>query len=119
MVVHQGDVFWVDFDQPFGSEPGYVRPCVVIQNDYHNQSRLKTVIVCALTSNLKWENAPGNVLLKSTEANLSKQSVVVVSQLYTIDKSHLGEYIGMLSARRIRQIIRGIGLLLQPREMPK
>ena len=75
------------------------------------------MVVCALTSNLKRADAPGNVLLEAGEGNLPKQSVVVVSQLFTVDKGQLGEYIGALSRRRIAKIIEGIRLLIEPREV--
>jgi mRNA interferase MazF len=55
---------------------------VVIQNNIFNRSRINTVVVCALTSNLHRANAPGNVPLEPSEANLPKQSVVVVSQIF-------------------------------------
>ena len=73
-------------------------------------------MVCALTSNLKRALAPGNVLLEIGEANLPKQSVVNVSQIFTVDKAQLGEKIGALSTERVREILDGIGLLLEPRE---
>ena len=117
MVINQGDVYWVELDEPIGSEPGYAHPHVVVQNNLFNQSRLQTVVVCALTSNLKLAEAPGNVLLEKGEANLSKASVVNVTQLFTADKSQLGELIGSLSSRRVREVLRGINLLLEPREV--
>ena len=117
MVVRQGDVFWIDLDDPAGSGPGYRHPHVVIQNDVFNQSRIGTVVVCALTSNLKRAAAPGNVLLDPGEANLPKQSVVNVSQIFTVDKSHLVEKIGTLSPRRVREILDGIRLLTEPRDV--
>ena len=117
MVIQQGDVFWVDLGEPVGSAPGYRHPHVVIQNNLFNQSRIHTVVVCALTSNLKRAGAPGNVLLQEGDAGLPKQSVVVVSQLFTVDKSQLDEYIGTLSAKRVRQILEGIKLLTEPREV--
>jgi mRNA interferase MazF len=116
MVINQGDVFWVDLGDPTGSGPGYQHPHVVIQNNLFNQSRINTVLVCALTSNLKRARAPGNVLLDAKEASLSKRSVVVVSQVFTVDKSQLGEHIGTLSRRRVWQILDGIKLLTEPRE---
>ncbi len=116
MVIRQGGVYWVDLGEPSGSEPGSRHPCVVVQNDVFNQSRIRTVVVCALTSNLKRAEAPGNVLLEKGEANLPKQSVVNVSQIFTVDKSQLGDYIGTLSSRRVRQILAGILLVLTPRE---
>lgn len=117
MVIKQGDIFWIELDESSGSEPGYVHPHVVIQNNVFNQSRINTVIICALTSNIKRANAPGNVLLEIGEANLPKQSVVVVSQIFTVDKTQLGEYIGSLTKRRINQILVGIQLLTEPREV--
>ena len=117
MVIQQGDVFWVDLGEPVGSAPGYRHPHVVIQNNLFNQSRIHTVVVCALTSNLKRAGAPGNVLLQEGDAGLPKQSVVVVSQLFTVDKSQMDEYIGTLSAKRVRQILEGIKLLTEPREV--
>jgi len=90
---------------------------VVIQNNVFNRSRLNTVVVCVLTSNLQRATAPGNVLLEPGEADLPKQSVVVVSQLFTVDKSQLSEYIGTLSKKRVRQILDGLKLLTEPREI--
>ena len=116
MVINQGDIFWVDLSEPTSSEPGYRHPHVVIQNNLFNRSRIRTVIVLALSSNLKRAEAPGNVLLAPGEANLPKQSVVNVSQVFTVDKSQLEEHIGTLSPKRVRQILEGIGLLLEPRE---
>ncbi len=117
MVIRQGDVYWVDLGEPVGSEPAYRHPCVVVQNNLFNQSRIRTVVVCALTSNLKRAGAPGNVLLEKGEAHLPKQSVVNVSQIFTVDKRQLGEYIGTLSSRRVQQILEGIRLVLEPREV--
>jgi mRNA interferase MazF len=117
MVIRQGDIYWVDLDSPTGSGPGYRHPHVVVQNDVFNQSRINTIIVCALTSNLKRASAPGNVELAKGEGGLSKASIVNVSQLFTVDKSELSEHIGTLSARRVRQILDGISLVLEPREL--
>jgi mRNA interferase MazF len=119
MVINQGDVYWIDLGEPTGSEPGYNHPHVVIQNNMFNHSRLRTVLVCALTSNLKRAEAPGNVLLDEGEANLPKRSVVVVSQIFTVDKGQLGAVIGKLSLKRVRQILDGLQLLTEPRESPR
>jgi mRNA interferase MazF len=89
----------------------------VVQNNVFNRSRINTTVVCALTSNLKRAAAPGNVLLDAGEGNLPKQSVVVVSQIITVDKTELGDYIGQLSPKRVRQILAGIDVLLQPRNI--
>lgn len=117
MVIRQGDVYWVELDDPIGSSPGYRHPHVVVQNNVFNQSRIGTVVVCVLTSNLKRALSPGNVELVAGEGGLPKASVVVVSQLLTLDKNQLGDYVGTLSAKRIRQILDGISLVLEPREL--
>ena len=119
MVIKQGDIYWIDLGEPSGSGPGYRHPHVVIQNNIFNRSRINTVVVCALTSNLRRAQAPGNVLLEKNEANLPKQSVVNVSQIFTVDKRDLGEKIGALSSRRIRQILDGVHLLIEPRDIPE
>jgi len=119
MVINQGDIYWVDVDDPTGSEPGYTHPHVVVQNNLYNQSKIRTVIVCALTSNLKFANVPGNVLLERGEANLPRASVVNVSQVFTIDKSQLGEYVGTLSLKRMHEILDGIYLFLEPRDLDR
>jgi len=119
MVINQGDIYWVEVDEPTGSEPGYTHPHIVVQNNLYNQSKIKTVIVCVLTSNLKYANVPGNVSLEKGEANLSKASVANVSQILTIDKTQLGEYIGTLPSRRVNEILDGIALFLEPRDLDK
>jgi mRNA interferase MazF len=115
MVINQGDVFWVVLKEPSGSEPGYRHPHVVIQNNVFNRSRINTVVVCALTSNLKRGQAPGNVLLNKGEAGLPKKSVVNISQIFTVNKSDLSEKVGSLSPDRFEQVLAGIKLLIQPR----
>ena len=115
-MIQQGDVYWVDLGEPGGSGPGYRHPHLVVQNNLFNQSRINTVVVCALTSNLKRARAPGNVLLGAGEANLPKASVVNISQLFTVDKSRLRQRIGRLSPERLRAALNGIILLLEPRE---
>ena len=117
MVINQGDIYWIELEEPKGSEPGYSHPHVVIQNNVFNASKINTVIVCVLTSNLKRAQAPGNVLLEKGEGNLSKQSVVLVSQIFTVDKSQLGEFIGTLSEQRVKQILEGINLMTEIRNL--
>ena len=117
MVIRQGDIYWIELEEPSGSEPGYSHPHVVIQNNVFNQSYINTVMVCALSSNLRRANVPGNVLLDQGEGNLSKQSVVVVSQIFTIYKSQLGDFIGKLMRNRVNQILEGIRLLIEPRDI--
>jgi mRNA interferase MazF len=117
MVINQGDIFWIDFSEPSGSEPGFRHPHVVIQNNLFNRSRISTVVVCALTSNLKRAKAPGNVLLNKGEANLPKKSVINISQIFTVNKSDLTKKIGSLTRERLNQVYEGIKLLAEPREV--
>jgi mRNA interferase MazF len=106
--IDRGDVFWVGPDDSRGPVPSYSHPHVVVQDNVFNHSRITTVVVCALTSNLHRANEPGNVLLEVGEGNLSKQSVVVVSQVSSVDKTRLGERIGSLSDARVEQILAGL-----------
>ena len=117
MVICQGDIYWIDLGQPIGSEPGYIRPYVVIQNDVLNSSQIRTVIVCALTTNLRRARAIGNVLLEVGEADLAEQSVVNVSQVFTVDKALLTDKIGKLSRQRVQQILAGLALVTTPNEI--
>ena len=84
---------------------------MVVQEDLFNQSRVATVLVCALTTNLNRAKEPGNVLLEPGEGGLSRQSVVVVSQISSVDKASLGERVGALSAARVEQILDGLRFL--------
>ncbi len=95
-------------DDPRGLVPGHPHPRVVIQDDVFNRSRVATVVVCALTSSLRRANGPGNVLLEAGEGNLPQQSVVVVSQVSSVEKARLGEQIGSLSDARVEQILAGL-----------
>jgi mRNA interferase MazF len=117
MVIQQGDIFWAQLDEPAGSEPGYRHPYVIVQNNVFNASRINTIIGIALTSNLSRASVPGNVLLKKGEAGLPKSSVVNVTQVMTLDKSDLKEKIGRLSAVKIRDILDGLRLVTEPREV--
>ncbi|HSG39173.1 MAG TPA: type II toxin-antitoxin system PemK/MazF family toxin [Thermoanaerobaculia bacterium] len=117
MVIRQGDVFWVDLGVPSGSGPGFLHPYVVVQNNVYNRGRINTVVVCGLTSNLKRAETPGNVLLEDGEANLPKRSVVNVTQIYTVDKDDLIDKVGTLSGERVQQILDGIYILLEPRDL--
>ncbi len=116
MVINQGDVFWVDTPTPEGSGLGYLRPYVIIQNNAFNYSRINTVVICSITSNIRLARSPGNVLLAKGEANLPKQSVVNISQLFTVDKAYVLEKIGSLSQPSFARILAGIYRLLEPRE---
>src|SRR5882724_3076683 len=106
--INRGDLFWIGPDDSRGPVPSYSHPHVVVQDDVFNHSRITTVVVCALTSNLHRANEPGDVLLDVGEGNLPKQSVVVVSQISSVDKARLGERIGSLSDARVEQILAGL-----------
>jgi len=105
MIVRSGDVFWISPNQA-NITSDHTHPYVVVQSDSSN-----TVIVCALTSNLKRAKEPGNVLLDEGEANMLKQSVVVVSQVSIVDKTQLGEHIGTLAEQRVNQVLAGMRFL--------
>ena len=106
--IYRGDVFWLGPDDTREKEADYSHPHVVVQDDVFNHSRIGTVVVCALTSNLHRAHEPGNVLLDVGEANLPAQSVVVVSQISSVAKDRLGTRIGSLSATRVEQILAGL-----------
>ena len=112
MTISQGDVWWADLPEARGSGPGFRRPVVVVQGDALNRSRIATVVCVALTSNVKWANAPGNVLLPSSVTGLPKESVVNVSQLVTLDKTDLTERTGKLSRTKLELVLSGIDVVL-------
>jgi len=116
MVVNQGDVFWADLQEPVGSEPGYRRPCIVIQSNVFNHSPIRSAVVCLVTANLRQARMPGNVLIERGEGGLPRRSVATVTEIITVDKSQLVEKIGTLSARRVNQVLEGVVFLLTPRE---
>ena len=112
MVVSQGDVFWASLADPTGSGPGFRRPVAVVQGDAFNASRLATVVVVPLTSNLRWAAAPGNVLLRADRTGLPKDSVANVSQIVTVDRSVLSDRVGHLAEAELALILAGIDLVL-------
>ncbi len=109
--MHQGEVYWLTFAGD-GSEPRGRRPAVVVQHDRFNRSAIRTTVVAAVTSNLRLAAMPGNVRLRKGEANLSRPSVVNVSQILTIDRARLAERVGTLGAERVRDVLEGLALLL-------
>lgn len=114
MTIEQGEVYWVDLPLPLGAEPGYRRPCVIVQNDILNDSPLRTTVISLMTSNPRRGAVRGNVALDAGEGGLPRASVVTVDQLYTIDKAALRERLGKLSHRRVREITAGISRVVSP-----
>lgn len=111
-MIAQGDIWWAELGAPAGSAPGFRRPVVVVQGDSFNRSRIGTVVCVPLTSNLKWAEAPGNVMLPARATKLSKDSVANVSQLVTLDRSALDKHVVKLSPRRVEMILSGIDVVL-------
>jgi mRNA interferase MazF len=112
VVISQGEIWWADLRTPKGSEPGFRRPVVVVQGDALNRSRIATVVCVPLTSNLKWADAPGNVLLATRSTRLPKDSVANVSQIVALDKAVLTERVGKLSAAKVDLLLSGIDVVL-------
>lgn len=108
----RGEICWADFGVPFGSEPGFNRSILVIQSDALNQSKINTVIVIPLTTNLILENAPGNVFVDKDDSRLSKDSVLVVSQISVIDKSRLMRFESKLREALMQEVKDGVKLIL-------
>jgi mRNA interferase MazF len=106
--IDRGDLFWIAPYDAREPAPSYSHPHVVVQDDVFNHARITTVVVCALTSNPHRANEPGNVLLDLGEGNLPERSVVVVSQISSVEKASLGERIGSLSDARVEQILAGL-----------
>jgi mRNA interferase MazF len=106
--VKRGEIWWADLGEPAGSGPGYRHPVAVLSTDTFNDSRISTVIVTMITSNLRLATAPGNVRVAAREAGLRKDSVVNVSQVLTIDKAVLMERIGHLPGARLADVEAGL-----------
>ena len=112
MVATQGDVCWAELPPPTGSGPGFRRPVVVVQGDAFNRSRIATVVCVPLTSNLRWADAPGNVLLTKRMTGLPKDSVANVSQVIALDRALLEERVGRVSRAKIELLLAGLDVVL-------
>jgi mRNA interferase MazF len=112
MVIAQGEIWWADLGEPRGSAPGFQRPVLIVQNDELNRSRIATVVTVPLTSNLKWADAPGNVLLTAAQTGLTKDSVANVSLIVAIDRRDLREPAGKVSPRHLQRVLAGIDTVL-------
>ena len=112
MVVERGQIWWADLDEPRGSEPGFRRPLLIVQDDAFNRSRIRTVVAVVLTSNLRLVDAPGNVLIPAKASGLPKDSVGNVSQIVTIDRDFLTEPAGKLRGQLMKAVDDGLRLVL-------
>ena len=112
MVISQGEIWWAEILPPTGSEPGFRRPVVVVQGDALNRSRIATVVCVPLTSNLKWADAPGNVLLAARSTSLRKDSVANVSQITALDRTFFTERVGKLPTAKVELLLSGIDVVL-------
>lgn len=108
----RGEIWWADLPAPVASEPGYRRPLIVVQIDEFNQSRINTVVVVVLTTNLQLAEAPGNVLLTATQTGLPKDSVANVSQVLTVDKLFLTEKAGKVRKSDLQKVESGLRLIM-------
>lgn len=110
--MQRGDIWWADLPHPSGSAPGFRRPVLLIQADAFTQSRIATVIAIVISSNVRLAGAPGNVLIRATESGLPKDSVVNVSQIITLDKTAIDQYVGHLPSRLLLDVEQGVRLVL-------
>jgi len=108
----RGEIWRAEFGIPYGSEIGYNRPVLIVQDDSFNESRIRTIIVLPITSNLRLLDAPGNVLLRKKESKLQNDSVIIVAQIYAIDRSRLKERISKVSKETMVQAETGMKLVL-------
>ncbi len=110
--MQRGEIWWANLPEPTGSAPGFRRPAVIIQADSFNRSKINSVVVAVITSNTTLASAPGNVLLKPRTSHLPKDSVVNVSQLFTVDRQSLTEKVRTLDRQTMHQIDEGLRLVL-------
>jgi mRNA interferase MazF len=112
VVIRRGQIWWVDLGTPRGSSPGYKRPVAIIQTDTFNETEIGTIVVAVVTSNIKLAEMPGNVFVTARNSGLDRDSVVNVSQIFTIDKSDVLDQIGHLGKRDMKEIDDGLRLVL-------
>lgn len=107
-MIRRGQIWWVDFGEPRGSEPGFRHPALVLQRDEVNASRLSTVVVCVLTSNKALAAAPGNILLPRKQTRLPMDSVANASQIATLNKDDLETLVGVVPRRLLDRVDEGV-----------
>lgn len=111
-MIEQAEIWWADLDEPVGSGPGFRRPVLVVQGNALNRSRIATAVCVPLTSNLKWADAPGNVLLPKAETGLPQDSVANVSLIVALDKQLLTDRVRKIPRRRLELVLSGIDTVL-------
>jgi mRNA interferase MazF len=107
-----GEIWWVQFGIPFGSEAGFKRPVLIVQDNSFNESKIKTIVVVPLTTNLRLAEAPGNVLLKKKDSKLAEDSAIIVAQLYAMDRERFIEKISKVDSDIMEKVELGIKLVL-------
>ncbi len=112
MVIKKGEVWWASLGDPRGSEPGFKRPVIIVSANEFNKSKIKTVIVAVITSNLRLAEAPGNFSISKKDSGLAKESVVNVSQLLTLDKCFLVEKSKKIPDLKLIRLNEGLKLVL-------
>lgn len=112
-MIRRGQIWWVDFAEPRGSEPGFRHPALVLQRDEVNASRISTVVLCVLTSNRGLAKAPGNTLLPKRLTGLPRDSVANASQIATVNKDDLDTLVATLPARVMDGMSEGLRWFLK------
>lgn len=112
MVIRRGDIWWSTLPEPVGSSPGYARPVLVVQSNRFNESAINTVVIAVISKNTGLLGSEGNVLLKKTQSGLPHDSVINVSQLFTIDEMTLRDHVGTLSEKKMMQVDNGLKKVL-------
>ncbi|MDR1148530.1 MAG: type II toxin-antitoxin system PemK/MazF family toxin [Spirochaetaceae bacterium] len=108
----RGEIWWADFGIPFGSEAGFRRPVLIVQDDAFNESRIRTIVVLPLTTNLRLLDAPGNVLVNNKESKLGEDSVILVAQFYALDKQKFIERISKIKQETMKKVENGMMFVL-------
>ena len=108
----RGEIWWAEFGIPYGSEIGHARPVLIVQDDCFNESRIKTIVVLPLTTNLRLLDAPGNVFLGKKETKLLNDSAIIVAQLYAVDRNRFREKISKVNKNIMHQVEIGMKLVL-------
>jgi len=112
MVVRRGQIWWADLGESRGSSPGYERPVIVVQSNSFNNTKIESIIVAIVTTNLRLADMPGNIRLTKEVSGLDKESVVNITQLFTVDRKDCIQLIGILPNKKIEQINQGLSLVL-------